>query len=283
MSLRCLAVLGLVAAVSTPALADDEAATRAAAITRAAESVARRGECSALPAMAAAVRELDPFYYDDTFAKDPVIAACAQGIDTTLPRPTVELPAPVAPVQVARVDAPAGSVPTTALVARAPEAPSTCSGVRGFFEPSLWTGQDGTVLRHAVGVSLHECHDADGGIGLIGLRVGAHLDLGTSGSYFDADAELSYPVTTKVSLGLLASHGSTGTGPESLAGLRVRTKYVWFGVDWMKTGNDGAMTSSSGVMFGLGLGGKAGIAVGTAEAYALYAIAEYGSIAMGGH
>jgi hypothetical protein len=60
-------------------------------LTKSARSAARRGDCHTIEVLRPKVQELDPVYYNQHFAADPVINGCRPGV-STLPPPEPEGP-----------------------------------------------------------------------------------------------------------------------------------------------------------------------------------------------
>ncbi|MBK7191364.1 MAG: hypothetical protein IPH80_02710 [Myxococcales bacterium] len=245
-------------AFATAGRAQPSPPSRVETLTRTARSVARHGQCAALPALAAAVRDLDPAYYATTFAVDPIINGCQQGVDTTPPPPSP----PVAMPQGAQLAADATEEPPP------PQTPvRRCRLLKGYFEPSVWTGQAETfMVRHAVGAGL--ALTCDGAQRRLVFKLGAHGDLGTGGAFAGLSADFELPVSTALTVGVGATRG-WGTNPRSGLGLRLHTRHVWLGVDWYFPD---AATDRDGPMVGIGLGGAAATQFALVETYGLRAL-----------
>ena len=134
-----------------------------------------------------------------------------------------------------------------------------------YVEPSLWGSNTTGELRHAFGYAANPC-DA------VSLHAGVRLDLGGTGGFVGGEAELLFG-SPSARLGINVT-GERGSAARTSIGARLRLRNVWIGVDAMRTtpnrDGDSLMETSTGVMFGFGLGGNAGIGFATAEFGVLY-------------
>ncbi len=134
-----------------------------------------------------------------------------------------------------------------------------------YVEPSLWGSSTTGEFRHAFGYAANPCDP-------VSLHAGVRLDFGGTGGFVGGETELLFG-SPGARLGITVT-AERGSAARTAIGARLRLRDVWIGVDAMRTtpnGDDyGPMEPSNTVMFGLGLGGKAGIGFATAEFGVLY-------------
>ena len=68
-----------------PVAAPPAAPSMAETLTRTARSAALRGDCRTVEVLRGRVMSLDAAYYEASFARDPIISSCRQGVDRTPP------------------------------------------------------------------------------------------------------------------------------------------------------------------------------------------------------
>ena len=150
--LSAIAVVAL-----TAGTAHAEPTPEVAGLTETARNVASAGRCPSLEAIGRRVRELDPAYYADVFARDPVIAGCFQ-----------------AAPRVPEAGAPPGLTPRSAPVA--PPIPAerhaAKSGTVAFLASAVTTA--GGCGLFALGEKTHSSalYDVGGLLAFLGPTVG---------------------------------------------------------------------------------------------------------------